>query len=51
MLRKTTTTEKKAEKRLTTMRSRILVMWGKALTLILAVPAVNRLIKHATLVI
>ena len=51
MLRKTTRREKRELKRLTTTSSRSLAMWGSALRLMRAVPALNRLVKHATLVI
>ena len=51
MLRKTTRRENSALKTLTTTRRRSFVMCGNALTLILAVPALSKLVKHATLVI
>jgi len=50
-LRKTTRRENRELKRLTTTSRRSLAMWGSALRLIRAVPALNRLVKHATLVI
>jgi len=51
MLRKTTKRENMALNTLTTTRIRSLVMCGNALTLNLAVPALSKLVKQATLVI
>ena len=51
MLRKTTRREKSELKRLTTTSRRSFAMCGSALRLMRAVPALNRLVKHATLVI